>query len=152
MRKQLSVFYDGRTVGTLTLLESQQMQFEYSSEWSSDKSSFPVSISLPLDASFDPTTSHRFFANLLPEGNVRLQICRMLGISPDNDFVLLQAIGGDCAGALTITAKPGGSEKQKDDTSRNRYQEVSEDQRIPDKSGSAIFRHWRQIFESTPKP
>lgn len=128
MRKQLSVFYDGRTVGTLTLLESQQMEFEYSSEWSSDKSSFPVSISLPLDASFDPTTSHRFFANLLPEGNVRLQICRMLGISPDNDFVLLQAIGGDCAGALTITAKPGGSEKQKDDTSRNRYQEVSEDQ------------------------
>jgi len=128
MSEQLSVFYDGRTVGTLTLLESQQMQFEYSSEWSSNKSSFPISISLPLDASFDPTTSHRFFANLLPEGNVRLQICRMLGISSDNDFVLLKAIGGDCAGALTITAKAGGSEKQKDDTSRNRYQEVSEDQ------------------------
>jgi HipA-like protein len=84
MSDQLSVFYDGRTVGTLTLLESQQMQFEYSSEWSSEKSSFPISISLPLDASFDPTTSHRFFANLLPEANVRLQICRMLGISPDN--------------------------------------------------------------------
>ena len=113
MREQLSVFHDGRTVGTLTLLESTQMQFAYSSDWSSDQSSFPISISLPLDGSFDPATSHRFFANLLPEANVRLQICRMPGISPDNDFALLKAIGGDCAGALTITVKAGGLAQQK---------------------------------------
>ena len=107
------IFHEGRTVGTLTLLESTQMQFAYSSDWSSDKSSFPISISLPLDGSFDPATSHRFFANLLPEANVRMQICRMPGISPDNDFALLKAIGGDCAGALTITAEAGGLAQQK---------------------------------------
>ena len=33
----------------------------------------------------------------------RARVCAKLKISPDNDFALLRAIGGDCAGALTVT-------------------------------------------------
>ncbi len=43
----------------------------------------------------------RWFANLLPEGVVREHIVRDLKL-PDTDFDLLHAIGGECAGALSI--------------------------------------------------
>jgi HipA-like protein len=49
----------------------------------------------------EAATAHRFFANLLPEGGVREQIARDLKL-PDSDFELLHAIGGECAGALSI--------------------------------------------------
>ena len=45
---------------------------------------------------------HTFFANLLPEGNARTQLARRFGISVGNDFALLEAIGGDCAGAISL--------------------------------------------------
>jgi HipA-like protein len=38
------------------------------------------SISLPLDGSFSTASSHYFFANLLPEGSIREQICKSLKI------------------------------------------------------------------------
>lgn len=101
--KKLFVHYQLQTVGHLVLLPSGQMQFKYRPEWQHSADSFPISISLPLDGSFDDFASHHFFANLLPEANVRLQICQSLKISPGNDFELLKAIGGDCAGALAIT-------------------------------------------------
>jgi len=65
---------------------------------------FAVSRSLPLttnDFSAEDSIAHRFFANLLPEGGVRDHIVRDLKIS-NTDFDLLRAIGGECAGALSI--------------------------------------------------
>ena len=103
--ERLYVHFEGRLVGQLTLLESMRLQFEYASAWRESAAAFPISISLPLDGDFDPAAGGKFFGNLLPEGNVRLSICRTLGISAENDFALLKAIGGDCAGALTITTQ-----------------------------------------------
>jgi serine/threonine-protein kinase HipA len=63
-----------------------------------------VSRSLPTAArEFAPEAgvAHRFFANLLPEGAVREHIVRDLKL-PNTDFDLLRAIGGECAGALSI--------------------------------------------------
>jgi len=99
----LFVHYQQHTVGTLTLVASGLMEFKYRSEWQRNPDGFPVSISLPLDGNFDAQASQNFFVNLLPEANVRLQICQSLQISQGNDFELLKAIGGDCAGALAIT-------------------------------------------------
>src|SRR6185295_1025711 len=45
---------------------------------------------------------HTFFSNLLPEGESRVAVCQRLGISEANDVALLRAIGGECAGALSI--------------------------------------------------
>ena len=52
---------------------------------------------------FAPTlgTAHNWFANLLPEEASRQLLVNRLGIA-DDDFSLLAAIGGDCAGALRI--------------------------------------------------
>ena len=45
--------------------------------------------------------AHRFFANLLPEASARLHIVRDMKLA-DSDFELLNHLGGECAGALTI--------------------------------------------------
>jgi serine/threonine-protein kinase HipA len=51
---------------------------------------------------FDDSATRAFFANLLPEGDIRRQVARQLGVSADNIFALLEGIGGDCAGAVSI--------------------------------------------------
>lgn len=107
----LHVWHEEQLVGYLWQDAHGRMGFRYDEGWLTTKGAFPVSISLPLiEDEFAPATAtaHRFFANLLPEGGVRTRIAREFGIS-DNDFELLRAIGGECAGALTIlpdTATP----------------------------------------------
>jgi serine/threonine-protein kinase HipA len=44
-----------------------------------------------------------FFAGLLPEQDRRDQIARVIGVSGRNDFALLDALGGECAGAVSFT-------------------------------------------------
>jgi len=62
-----------------------------------------LSLSLPLQkAPFSTDQATPFFANLLPEGSIRELICRIEGISSRNDMTLLEIIGGECAGAVSI--------------------------------------------------
>lgn len=103
MSERLYVYYQQQLVGLLSLTSDGRMEFKYHFDWIQAAQGFPISLSLPLDGSFTASAGHFFFANLLPEANVRQQICKSLGISADNDFQLLKAIGGDCAGALVIT-------------------------------------------------
>ena len=98
----LQVWYERQRVGILWRNAIGVMGFRYDPEWI--ETGFAISQSLPLEArEFPPevATAHRFFANLLPEGGVREQIVRDLKL-PDSDFELLRAIGGECAGALSI--------------------------------------------------
>lgn len=125
MSNQLGVYYRSHPIGTITQRESGLMRFRYSEAWIESPVAFPISLSLPLDESFSDAASHHFFANLLPEGNVRQQVCRSLKISVDNDFQLLKAIGGDCAGALTITASDLGPPAH---PASQQYEPVTEEQ------------------------
>jgi serine/threonine-protein kinase HipA len=111
-------------VGEITLTEASKIHFRYSRDWLASTASFPISISLPLDGALSENASHHFFANLLPEANVRQQICKSLGISNGNDFQLLKAIGGDCAGALKITT----ANEIASPTAVPNYEEVTESQ------------------------
>lgn len=97
----LSVFYGRRLVGRITSTDAG-MAFAYEPSWRTAPDAFAISLSLPLDGELDDRRATRFFANLLPEANVRTLVCRRLGISEGNDFALLAAIGGECAGALSI--------------------------------------------------
>lgn len=118
----LFVHYQQHTVGELTLAASGLMEFQYRSQWQRTPDAFTASISLPLDGNFTAQASHNFFANLLPEANIRQQICQSLQISQGNDFELLKAIGGDCAGALAITLSDAPVSQDQ------RYETVSERQ------------------------
>jgi serine/threonine-protein kinase HipA len=103
MSNDLEVRHGGRRVGRLRADESNRFCFRYADDWLHAKDAFPVSITLPLSPNEEVGgKAHAFFANLLPEGLVRQAVCRRLGISESNDVELLRAIGGECAGALSI--------------------------------------------------
>jgi serine/threonine-protein kinase HipA len=63
----------------------------------------PLSLSLPVRAEpYHDEFAKPFFANLLPEAEIRYLIAKNLGLSEKNDFALLEAIGGECAGAVSL--------------------------------------------------
>jgi len=103
MNRALTVYYGRSEVGQLGLSPSGRMVFEYATAWKSATDPFPISVSLPLSGGWTPgETDHRFFANLLPEADAREVVCRALGVSIENDFLLLERLGGECAGALSL--------------------------------------------------
>ncbi|MGC3874670.1 type II toxin-antitoxin system HipA family toxin [Halomonas sp. GXIMD04776] len=99
----LHVWWNDQQVGTLWRGgDGRSIGFEYESRWQAN--GHAISHSLPLSqASWPPENplAHRWFGNLLPEEQARGALIKRLGI-PDDDFSLLAAIGGDCAGALVI--------------------------------------------------
>jgi len=101
--RALSVWWDGKVVGTLRIDKHGDMAFQYRAEWLADSSLPSLSMSLPKK----PEASRRrecrpFFGGLLPEEGQLEAVARKLGISKTNDFKLLEALGGDVAGALTL--------------------------------------------------
>lgn len=100
----LNVWSGQNLLGYLWRNVRGQIGFNYDNEWLNSSNRFPLSITLPLtDKEYVPEDglAHRYFANLLPEGGARDQIVRDLKLS-DNDFDLLRAIGGECAGAISV--------------------------------------------------
>lgn len=99
----LHVWRDRRLVGTLWRgVDDRLIGFEYDADWMAN--GLPISHSLPLDQACwlpEAQLAHRWFGNLLPEERARAALVRRLGL-PDDDFALLEALGGDCAGALVI--------------------------------------------------
>ncbi|MBK6900762.1 MAG: type II toxin-antitoxin system HipA family toxin [bacterium] len=99
----LEVTWDGALVGRLVETGKQAVSFQYAQEYLSSARPRPISLSLPLQAdAFDGDVAKAWFANLLPEGEIRGHVARRLGVSERNEFALLAGVGGDCAGALRI--------------------------------------------------
>ncbi len=103
----LNVYREATLVGHLEPVAGQGLSFRYAESWLSSPRPRAISLSLPLQAGpFDPQVARAWFANLLPEGEVREHVARRLGVSARNEFALLRGIGGDCAGALRLLAGP----------------------------------------------
>jgi len=101
--RSLSVWWDQGLVGALRLNQYGELNFVYDQTWLDDSAGPPVSQSLPKRAEpFNQREARPFFAGLLPEETQRAVVAQMLGISKGNDFRLLEALGGDVAGALTL--------------------------------------------------
>ncbi len=96
----LAVWCFDRQAGAPTQTTSG-IEFVYASDWLADRMP-PLSQSLPLDGRFDPAAAAAFFGGLLPEGEPRRQLARLLGVSEGNDFSMLAMIAGDTAGAITL--------------------------------------------------
>ena len=112
--KTLSVYYENFEVGVISADRMNRMSFQYSASWISNPDAFRISITMPFtETVFPHEIAHSFFTNLLPEGLVRENVARSLGVSTDNDFEILARIGGECAGALWVgSGKPPSSDKQ----------------------------------------
>jgi serine/threonine-protein kinase HipA len=114
MTNQLTVYLNTIRVGILEH-DGRRLSFSYSAEYITLPDAAPISRHLPLASTiYEDEVTRAFFANLLPEGAVLTQVARRLGISQENVFGLLEAIGGDCAGAIFVAASksppatPGG--------------------------------------------
>lgn len=106
MEHELEVWlFDGR-VGSLSLVDGR-LSFAYATDWLALPQATALSQSLPLQAKpFDDHQTRPFFAGLLPEGQMRRLIAQQFQVSGQNDFALLDHIGGECAGAVTFL-EPG---------------------------------------------
>ncbi len=106
MAHELDVWLFSDHVGALALVEGR-LNFCYAPGWLSLPSAVALSCSLPLQAEyFDDHVTRPFFAGLLPEGRMRRLIAQQFQVSGQNDFALLDHIGGECAGAVTFL-EPG---------------------------------------------
>lgn len=99
----LVVWWADAVVGRLMQDRHGDLSFTYATDWLSSVDRRPLSRSLPLRAdSFDRRECRPFFGGLLPEEGQRVGVAGALGVSAANEFALLDRLGGDVAGALTL--------------------------------------------------
>jgi serine/threonine-protein kinase HipA len=108
MTDTLHVRLFDRHVGTLVIegdiRAPEDWRFTYDADYLNSSQPVALSVSLPLRAEpFAGAIARNWFGNLLPEGLVREAIASRLRIPVWDDFALLAAIGGECAGAVSIT-------------------------------------------------
>lgn len=121
MARTLDVHLEHELLGQLIQDDDGQITFGYAASWLEKDGTFAISRSLPpRPERFAQKECNAFFGGLLPEEGNRKVIARILQISDQNDFAMLERIGGECAGALTFL--PEGSARPAPD---NDYRELT---------------------------
>ncbi|HEY4530682.1 MAG TPA: type II toxin-antitoxin system HipA family toxin [Luteimonas sp.] len=105
MIDRLEVELFGQPAGVLsisgTLRSPEDWTFRYDGAYV-DAGAPALSVTMPLrEERWSGAVVRNWFCNLLPEGGVRQAIVQRLRI-PHDDFTLLAAIGGECAGAVSV--------------------------------------------------
>lgn len=102
MNSMLDVYLNDQLAGTLEQRKEASLTFSYDSQFLTGAKS-GISLSLPLQSEpFEDGSVKTFFSGLLPEEGVKDRLAAYLGLSKKNTFSLLEAVGGDCAGALAL--------------------------------------------------
>lgn len=98
MITELDVYLNEDLAGKLSTVDGG-MQFSYAGDVRRR-----ISVGMPVEqATFGDAHCEAFFGGLLPEASdARKALGRRFGISGENTFSLLRAIGAECAGALSI--------------------------------------------------
>ena len=96
---ELIVYLSGQRAGRLIRKDNGNLQFRYEPDYTGPA----ISQALPVQQAAHPHAVCRaVFGGLLLEGDAREALARNLGVSVGNDYALLQELGGDCAGAITL--------------------------------------------------
>jgi serine/threonine-protein kinase HipA len=127
--RRLIVYLNSEAVGTLAQDDSDLLGFRYGPEWLNRPDAAPLSRSLPLRSEpFQGKHARPFFAGILPDQGPRRQIASILGISERNDFAMLERIGGECAGAVSLLPEgvppPDPGERRMRELSEKELQEI----------------------------
>lgn len=114
--KKLIVCLFNTKVGVLTEKDGR-LSFQYDQTTNVS----PISVSMPVkEEPYNNNDTQKFFANLLPEGDPREKIAKFYNIK-ENLFPMLNAIGGECAGAISLY-----SEENYNKQNENNNNEISE--------------------------
>jgi len=110
----LEVLLHGRPIGTLTHLGGDQTLFAFNQSYIDDPARDTLSLSFKdafggLISTLRPTQTRvaPFFANLLPEAELRDYLAERAGVNPKREFYLLWALGQDLAGAVSVRSADG---------------------------------------------
>lgn len=99
---KLFVYLFDELVGTLSTTDNRGLTFSYEKVYIERKGS-ALSLSLPLqEKEFSQKECLPYFVGLLPEGEVKRKIAQTLHISELSTIRFLEALGGECAGAVSF--------------------------------------------------
>ncbi|MHA7774601.1 HipA domain-containing protein [Roseibium sp. M-1] len=102
MSRALDVYLREEKIGLLEQDESGQLSFAYAPDYLAE-GKVAISVSMPLrEEAFADAVARPFFSGLLPDERARQRLTSALGVSRENAFGLLEIIGGECAGALSL--------------------------------------------------
>ena len=100
---RLSVYFGNEKTGYLESTENRGVIFSYDENYLQNKNAVPLSASLPLQSNeFSQKQCIPFFSGLLPEEDSRKKIADYLHVSETSTLKLLEALGGECAGLISI--------------------------------------------------
>ena len=100
---KLNVFFGNEKAGYIESTENRGVIFAYEKNYLKNKNAVPLSASLPLQTEeFSQKQCIPFFSGLLPEEDSRKKIADYLHISETSTLKLLEALGGECAGLVSI--------------------------------------------------
>jgi len=106
--------YLNESLGGRLREERGRLFFAYDRGWLDSGQFIPLSVTMPRQAEeFPDDVTRPFFDNLLPEGDIRTAIAKLKRVSERNTFAMLEEIGGDCAGAISLW--PEGEEPRKNE-------------------------------------
>lgn len=98
MTRKLNVYLYGEKTGVLSEYNLGNLQFEYD-----NSAKNPLSVRMPVKTDlYDKFYAEPFFDNLIPEGQALDIIANKFHVSKNNAFSILDKIGGDCAGAVSL--------------------------------------------------
>jgi len=103
MNRVLDTYLGEQKAGVLTQDENGALSFTYGLDYLAKKTARAISVSMPLaESPYPDRVTRPFFSGLLPDEGARQKLAGALGISAGNAFGLLEIIGGECAGALSL--------------------------------------------------
>jgi serine/threonine-protein kinase HipA len=110
----LEILLYGDPVGTLTHVQGDRTLFAFNQGYIDNPGRPTLSLSFKdalgsLLTDFRPVQTRvpPFFANMLPEGNLRDYLAQRAGVSPKREFFLLWVLGKDLPGAVTVRPADG---------------------------------------------
>lgn len=109
----LGVFLHGRRIGVITRLAGDRNLFAFDEDYADDPGRPLLGLAFK-SATGGLVTAVRgyrtrlppFFSNLLPEGHLRTYLAARAGVRPEREFFLLQVLGADLPGAVTVEPEP----------------------------------------------
>lgn len=106
MNRTLDVYLHDRYAGQLVQDDTGALGFAYTPAYLARDDARPISFSMPLaEAPYPDRIARPYFSGLLPDEGARRRLAAALGVSEGNAFGLLEIIGGECAGALSLYAE-----------------------------------------------
>lgn len=103
MSRDLDIYLGDQRAGTLAQDDTGALTFLYTKDYLGTTKPQIISVSMPLrDQPYPDRITRPYFSGLLPDERARQRLASALGVSEGNAFGLLEIIGGECAGALSL--------------------------------------------------